>query len=160
PVHGIAPWRVATISPVHEPIVEIQFQIDGLWQTMKKELDVLAICRSLTSRNFQISPEDSALACVVVAFLRPIELCIVNIESDTHTPVSGVQSVGFATTGFHEDLDIRSIQIRTHDSHAFAVRPINLLVLLVDFQLLGCEGTAHRNDGFDMTAVEVSPFDG
>ena len=63
---------------------------DGLGQTVVKDLDVSAICRSLTFRNFDIGTTDTTLAGVVWAFLRPIELPTWNVDTNTDTPFPSV----------------------------------------------------------------------
>src|SRR6266581_6322072 len=104
--------------------------------------------------------ENAPLTGVIIAFLSPIDLPAFNIERHAHTPVSRVTPLLVAIARLDERLNVRTIQIRPHDSHAFAIGPVQLLVLRVDLQLLGCKGATRRNDRFEILAVEVGTFDG
>ena len=60
----------------------------------------------------------------------------------------------------HESLDFRPIQICPHHSHTFAIGPIELAALLLQPELLGGEGSAGRNDGDHVLAIEIGAEDG
>src|SRR5260370_5062123 len=121
-------------------------QIDRLRQVTEKELDIFAICRSLTLGDFQICAKDAALSGIIIAFLGPVELSAFNVESYAHAPIFRIRPVGFAMARLYERLDMRTIQVRTHDSHAFAIRPIKLAILLIELELLGSNLAAPRTN--------------
>src|SRR5260370_17929216 len=111
-------------------------QIDRLRQVTEKELDIFAICRSLTLGDFQICAKDAALSGIIIAFLGPVELSAFNVESYAHAPIFRIRPVVFAMARLYQRLDMRTIQVRTHYSHPFAIRPIKLAILLIDLQFL------------------------
>src|SRR4029077_17765487 len=49
-----------------------------------------------------------------------------------------------------------AIQIAAHDSHAFAITPVEFPVLRIELELLGSEGATWRNNIRDIPTVEVS----
>ena len=65
-----------------------------------------AVCRSLALRDFEASPENAALAGVVVSFLRPVKFAAVHIDRDTNAPIPRVKPVGIAMPRFDERFDI------------------------------------------------------
>src|SRR6202166_5266159 len=78
-VHGRTIYRVATrritaVGPIKGPIGEVEVQIDGLRQVFIKKFNVSAIRGSLTLRDLDVSPRDSAHAGVIRPFLGPIKL--------------------------------------------------------------------------------------
>src|SRR5271170_2882857 len=58
-VHSVAAWWVSAIRPVDHSIGQIEIEVDGFRQTIKQEFNVLAICRTLVLRNFQIRSKDA-----------------------------------------------------------------------------------------------------
>src|SRR6266850_3516424 len=106
----------------------------------------MTVCRSLALWDFEASAENATLASVVISFLRPVKFAAVHIESDTNAPISRVKPVGIAMSRFNERFDVRAIEIRAHDAHSFAVRPVEFPVLRVELELLGSPSRAGRNN--------------
>jgi hypothetical protein len=82
------------------------------------------------------------------------------IDGDADAPVPGLRAVGIARAAFHQRLDARPVQIAAHDSHAFAIAPVQLAGLLRQLHLLGRVGASLRHDGAAMAAVQVDALDG
>src|SRR5712675_2229631 len=115
-VHRVSPRRITAVCPVDHPIGEIE--IDRLGQIIEKQFDVFTIGRALALRNFQACAKDPPLASIVVALLGPIKLLVLHVEGYTDTPVSRIPAVSFSVARFYERFDMRTVEIRTHDSHA------------------------------------------
>src|ERR1700739_1362066 len=111
------------------------------------------MCRSLALRDFEASAQNASLASVVIPFLRPVKFAAVHIDSYTNAPISRVKPVGISMSRFYERFDVRTIKIRAHDSHTFAVRPVEFPVLRVELELLGSPSRACRNNVRDVCAV-------
>src|SRR5260370_33874818 len=121
--------------------------------------DVLTVFRSLALWVFESSAENASLASVVTSFLRPVKFAAVHIDRDTNAPIPRVKPVGIAMSRFHERFDVRAVEIRAHDSHSFAVRPVEFAVLRIELKLLGSPRRAGRDNVRDVGAVEVSTID-
>src|SRR4029077_19006698 len=63
------------------------------------------------------------------------------------------------TARLDERLDLRAIEIRAHDSHTFAVAPIEIAVLLIEMDLFCRERAAFGNDDRAIFSVDVGPLD-
>src|ERR1700730_86108 len=159
-IDGVAARRISAVGPIHDPFFKIDVEIDRFGQTVEKNLDILTRRRVLAFRNFQVGAKYPAFARVVVAFLGPVELAAFNVESNAYAPPSGIAPVGIAMAGLHERFDIRTVQICTHDSHAFAIAPVKLAVPLVELELLGSKSATHGNNGRDVPAVEICAVNG
>src|SRR5207248_1928768 len=66
---------------------------------------------------------------------------------------------GIAAGGLDECLDMRAVEIGAHYAHALAVGPVELAVLPVELELLRGEGSADRDDGGQVAAVQIHAFD-
>ena len=67
--------------------LQIELQVDRLWQVVEKKFDVACDWRvALPLGNFDIRPEDAAPARVVRTFLRPVDLSAIGIDGDSHAP--------------------------------------------------------------------------
>ena len=111
-------------------------------------------------RDFDAGAKDSALLAVVGAFLRPVDLLALRVDSDADAPSGLVAPIGVATAGLDERLDLRSVEIRAHHAHSFAVAPVELAVLLIELDLFRRERAALWNDHSAITAVDVGALDG
>src|ERR1700757_2648479 len=121
----------------------------------------MTVCRSLALWDFEASAENASLAGVVISFLRPVKFAAVHIERDTDAPFRLVLAgTTFALAGIHEGLDMCTVQIAAHDSHALAIRPVKLAVFLVELELLGSEGATSRNNVRDVASVQIGPING
>src|SRR5207249_11789262 len=95
------------------------------------------------------------------AFLRPVDVPAFGIDRDADTPSRGVRPrSGIAVARIDEGLDVRAIEVRAHDTHPFAIAPIQLAVLLIELELLGRERAPLRNDGLAIPPVEIGALDG
>ena len=105
-IDSIAARWISAVGPVHDPVFQIEVEIDRFRQALEKNLDIFTRCRALAFRNFQIGPKYSAFARVVIAFLGPVEPPAFNIQGDAYAPSSGITPVGFAVASLHERFDI------------------------------------------------------
>src|SRR5258708_24210794 len=97
----------------------------------------MTVCRSLALWDFEASAENASLASVVISFLRPVKFAAVHIDSDTNAPISRVKPVGVSMSRFNERFDVRTIEIRAHDAHAFSVRPVQLWFVRDERKFIG-----------------------
>ena len=97
----------------------------------------------------------SILATVIGFALALLPLVI---DGNSNAPSFLVVAVGFALSGLYQGFDLRTVEIGAHDAHPFAIRPIQLMVLLIEMELLWREGTAPWNDRLAIPAVEVGAF--
>src|SRR6266404_9153482 len=91
-IHRVAPRRIPAVGPIKGPIGEVEVQIDWLRQVFIKKFNVSAIRGSLTLRDLDVSPRDSALTGVVRPFLGPIKLAAFGVHGDADTPSPPVRS--------------------------------------------------------------------
>src|SRR5205085_7776424 len=104
--------------------------------------------------------KDASLAGIFGAFLRPINLSAtwVNGDSNANFCLIGARPrVAFAAVD--QGFDIRTIQVRAHHAHSFAVAPIKFAALLFQMELLWRECLAFANDGYAVLTVEIDAFD-
>src|SRR6266849_4919632 len=114
-----------------------------LTQFIEEQLDIGALRWALTFRYFDTRAKDAAVTGIVAAFLRPIDLASVVIDCYSDTPFRSITArTRVALTRIHEGFDIRAIEVRAHDAHAFAIRPVDFASLLVELLLLRREGSA------------------
>ena len=159
-INGIAARRISSIGPVHHTTLEIEFQIDRLRQTVVPHLDIGAVGRGLTLRDFDIRAADAAQARIVRTFLRPVELPALRINGDSDAPSGQVTAIGVASPGFDKGFNFRTVEIRPHDSHPFPVRPIQFAVFLIEMKLLWRVRGALWNDDPAILPVEIGPLNG
>src|SRR6202008_4326114 len=148
-IDGVAARCIAAVGPVEGPIFQIELEIDWLGQTIEQSFDIGPVRGSLTARDVDLSAKDSALSRISGAFLRPINLSAVRIDSDPDAHLSFVRSrsrVAVATVD--QSFDVRTIQVRAHHTHSFAVAPIEFAALLFEMELLRRECPAFANDGY------------
>src|SRR5215469_17957125 len=153
-VHGVATRLMPAVCPIQGAIGEVEIQIDWLRQVFIQKFNVCAIRWRLTWRDLDASPKDSA--GVVIAFLRPIKLAALRVHRNADTPFPLIWSrARIALAGVHEGFDFRPVKVYPHHSHAFAIAPVELSVLLVQLELLRCESGARRNDGDYFLAIKI-----
>src|SRR4029077_10781500 len=58
-----------------------------------------------------------------------------------------------------QGFDLRTIQVRAHDAHAFAIAPVKFAALLFEMELLWREGLAFANNGYAILTVEIDALD-
>ena len=157
PIHGVAARRIAAVGPVHRPVSEVEFEVDGFRQIPHRAARCL--CGSLAVWPFGISRLARKMRpspALSRTFLSPIEFSAFDVERDSHAPFLYVlprTRVAFA--GIDKSFDLGTIQVRAHDPHAFAIAPVKLAVLLVELQLLGSEGAAGRNNVGNVASVKI-----
>src|SRR5882724_6313061 len=148
-----ARW-ISTIGPIQEPILQIKLEIDRFRQTIEQEFDVGAVRHRLAFRDVDIRPEDAALARVVWTFLRPVNLSTIRIDRDPDAPFRQVVAwTRVALAGVDQSFDVRTIQVRAHHAHAFAIAPVKFAALLLEMKLLWRECLAFANDGCAILAI-------
>src|SRR5206468_2207294 len=86
-IHGVAARRVAAIRPVEDAMLEVELEVDRLWQTLEQHLDVAAVGWLLASRDVDTRPEDTTQLAVVRTFLRPVHVAARRIDDRTVLPV-------------------------------------------------------------------------
>ena len=159
PVDGVAVRRVAAICPIEHPPRFIDLEIDRLRQTVEEQRDVSPCHGRLARRRVDACAIDPALAGVVRPLLRPVEVPPDGVDCNADTPPCLIAAVVIAVAGLHEDLDVRSVQIRPHDAHPFAITPVKLLVPPIECELLGCERASFWHDQPAIAAVKVGALD-
>ncbi|HEX6028016.1 MAG TPA: hypothetical protein VFY64_03145 [Nitrososphaeraceae archaeon] len=82
------------------------------------------------------------------------------INCDPNAPFHRVAAVGFALASLYEDFNLRTIEIRTHDSHSFPICPIQLAVLLIEMELFWSERAALGKDHPAILSVEIGALNG
>ena len=113
----------------------------------------------LAARQRDRRSADAALVGVGTALLSPVHVTSPAVYSNADTPVARVAARGLATPGLNDRFDPGSIEIRTHDAHAFPIRPVELAIGGLERELLGGERPAGRDDGRQATAVQPHPLD-
>src|SRR5690349_4031784 len=114
---------------------------------------------SLALWDVDARPKEPPELTIVRTFLRPVDLPALGIHRDADAPFGRIEAIGVAAARLHERLDARAIEVRAHDAHAFAIRPVQLAGRLLDVQLLGSEGRALGNDDLAIATIEVGPLD-
>ena len=134
-IHGIASRRIAAIGPIKNAILEVQFQVDRLGQTVKKHFNIAAVGGILALRDVDTCAKDLPLFSVVRAFLRPVDLSAFGVHRDSNAPFLCVATGPWiALARIHQSLDLRTIEIGSHDAHPFAIRPIEFSVCLIEME--------------------------
>ena len=151
---------IAAIGPVEHAIFAVELEIDRLRQAVEENLDVGALGGRLTPGDFDPGAKDAALLAVVRAFLRPVDVLADGVDGDPDAPPGLIAPIGVATARLDERFNLRAVEIRAHDSHPFAVAPVELAVLLIELELLRRERTTRRNDDTAIVSVEIRTLDG
>src|SRR5262249_52868023 len=150
----------SAIRPIQESVLEIEFQVDRLRQPIEEHLDVGPIGRGLALWDFDAGPKDAALAGIIRAFLRPIYLSAIRINGNAYAPLGlVVTGTRMALARVNQSLNLRTIDARAHDSHPFAIRPVELPVLLIKMELLWRERAAFGDDSLTILPAEVGALD-
>jgi len=124
-IHSIASRRIAAIGPVHHPVGQIEIEVNRLRQTVVKKFDAFPIFRILAFRDFDTGSENAALAGIVTAFLCPVDVAAVRVESDSDAPLGCIRpGPRIALARIDERFELGAIEIAAHDSHSLAIRPI------------------------------------
>src|SRR5258708_38256377 len=119
-IHRVATRRIPAVGPIKGPIGEVEVQIDWLRQVFIKKVNVSTMRGSLTLRDLDVSPRDSALTGVVRPFLGPIKLAAFGVHGDADTPFPRVRSGAWIPVArVHESFDFRPIQVCPHPPTAF-----------------------------------------
>src|SRR6185369_17617643 len=74
-------------------------------------------------------------------------------------PSRRIPAIDFAAPRLDERLQLRAIEIATHDAHALAIAPIELAALLIEDNLLRTVGVSLRDDCLAVLAVDVGALD-
>src|SRR4029077_10247937 len=134
-VHRVTARWDATVGPVEHAIFEIELEINRLRQVIEKYLDVRTVGGGLTLGDFDARSKDSALLAIVRTLLRPVDLIALGVDGDPDGPPGLIAPVGLASARLDERLDLRAIEIASHDAHPFAIAPIELAVFLIELDL-------------------------
>src|SRR5262249_47666954 len=135
-IHGVAARRIAAIGPVEDAIHQIELEVDGLRQSVEKQLDVGAVRWPLALRYVEVRAADATESSVVRAFLRPVDLPEFWVDGDPDAPSHLIAHVVVAAAGLDQRFDVRTVEVRAHHAHALAVAPIELAAVLVEMDLL------------------------
>src|SRR5258707_2369323 len=160
PVHCVAARRVAAVGPVENTVLEVEFEIDWLRQTVVEDLDVGPGRCSLAGGNFDIGAEEAAEPGVIRAFLRPVDMPEFRVDRQPDAPSRLIPAIGFAATGFDQRLQLRAVEIAAHDAHALAVAPIELAALLIENNLFRGVSFSLGDDYLAVLAVDIGALDG
>src|SRR4029077_6835703 len=145
------------------PILQIELEIDRLRQTIEQHLDVTPIRRCLAFWDVYLRAKDAAFAGVRRPFLRPINFPAIWINGDSNAQLSTVSLIGarsrVAVAGVDQSFDVRTIQVRAHHAHSFAIAPVKLAALLLQMELFRRECLAFANNGYAILTVEIDALD-
>jgi hypothetical protein len=64
-----------------------------------------------------------------------------------------------AFAGVDKSFNVRSIEIRAHHAHSFAIAPVKFPALLFEMELLRRKRLAFANDGYAILTVEIDALD-
>src|SRR5713101_6446598 len=154
-----ARW-ISAVGPINEAILQIELEIDRFRQTIEQEFDVGAVRRRLALWDVDLRAKEATLARIVWTFLRPINFSAIWINGDSNAPfclIGARPRVAFA--GVDQSFDVRTIQVRAHHAHSFAVAPIKFAARLFEMELLRRECLAFSNDGYAILAIEIDALD-
>src|SRR5438094_4343881 len=159
-VHRVTARRISAIRPINEPIFQIEFEINRFRQTIEQKFDVGAVRRRLTIRDVDLRTEEATFARVIGTFLRPIDFSPVRMDGNTDAPfhlISPRTRVAFA--GVDQSFDLRTIKVRAHHAHSFAVAPVKLAALFLEMELLRRKCRAFGNNNYTVLTIEISALD-
>src|SRR5262249_38028356 len=149
------------VRPVQGASGRIDVDVDRFRQGVIKQLDILPRRSRLARRDFDVGAEQATLARLGLALLRPVDLAAFDIDGNAHAMLRRVRPwPRVALAGIDERLDVRTVEVATHHTHAFSVAPVQLSGGLFDLELLWRERTARRNDGRHVPAVEIRTDEG
>src|SRR6185369_1895873 len=160
PIHCVAARRIAAVGPVENTTFEVELEIDRLRQSVVEDLNVGPVRSSLAGGNLEIGAGDAAEPGIVWAFLAPVEVPEFRIDRQPDAPSRRIPAIDFAAPRLDERLQLRAIEIATHDAHALAIAPIELAALLIEDDLLRSVGVSLRDDCLAVLAVDVGALDG
>src|SRR5262249_11884392 len=158
-IDGVAAGRIAAVGPIENAVRHIELEVDRLRQLIEQHLDVGTVRRILALRDVDIGAEDTALAAVVRAFLRPVDFAKLWIDGDSNAPPGLIATVLVAAAGPDQRFNLRAVEVRAHHAHALAVAPIELAAVLIEVDLLRRVRDALRDNDLAVAAVEVGALD-
>lgn len=93
-----------------------------------------------TFRHINIRRKDPTFGALGMTLLRPKELAQLSRDSNADTPLGLVHHLVFIMeiAVLYDNLVVRSIEVDTMHTEAFAIAKVELVRLLVDDALLGC----------------------
>src|ERR1700704_1509746 len=95
---------------------------------------------------------------------RPAMITFKLSRRATDPVVAGLQRgsrlIGLAAASLDQRLQLRAVEIATHDAHALAVAPVELAALLIENDLLRGVGVSLRDNCLAVLSVDVGPLDG
>ena len=135
-INCVAARWIATVRPIENAVLDIEFQINRFRQVVKQDLDVGPIGGSLSLRNLDVRAEDAAHAGIVASFLCPVDVPALGIDGDSDAPLGLVLAVCISLAGLDESLDLRSVEVAAHDPHPLTVAPVQPAARLLQVKLL------------------------
>ncbi len=154
-IDGVAGRRIAAVGPVEKTAFPIEFEVDGLRQSVEEHLDVGAVRRAFALRDLDVGAQDAAQAGVVRPLLRPVDLAARPVDGDTDAPSGLVAHVRLAGAAPDQRLDVRAVEVRAHHAHALAVAPVELPAHPIELELLGRVCDARWNHRPAVPAIEI-----
>ncbi|OKH85760.1 hypothetical protein EB75_15825 [Mycobacterium sp. ST-F2] len=134
----------------------VQVEVDGLGQVLPQQFDVIPIGRRLPTGNVGAAPEDSALAGVGCALLRPVDQVVRRVDGDAHAVVACVLCIG---ARHHQRLQLGTVQPAAQYLHALAVAPVEQASAEISGQLFARGERTPRHDGPPVRTVQVHPLE-
>src|SRR5262249_16077730 len=104
-VHRVAARGIAAIGPAEDAMVGIELEDYRFGKDVEEDFDLAAAGRRLALRDIEPGAQDTPLARVVVALLRPVDLPPFGVDGDSDAPPGLVAAVVFAFSGLDEGLD-------------------------------------------------------
>jgi hypothetical protein len=102
-------------------VFEIDLEIDRFGKAVEEDFDVAAIGGRLAPRDIDPGAQNASDFGVVSAFLRPVDLLPPMIDGNSNAPPLLVAAVSFTLSGLDQGFDLRTVEIRAHDAHPFAI---------------------------------------
>src|SRR5712671_3134740 len=115
---------------------------------------------SMSVRFAGVSPFGMSIFVRKMRFLPPINLSAIWINGDSNAPFCLIGArPRVALAGVDQGFDVRTIHVRAHHAHSFAVAPIKFAALLLEMELLWRECLAFANNGYAILAIEIDALD-
>jgi len=86
-------------------------------------------------------------------------MSVFRIDRQPDTPPPLIVLIGFAMARLNKCLQLRTVTVAAHDTHSFAITPIEFAVSFIEDDLLRCMGFSLRDDRLPVLAVDVGTLD-
>src|SRR5579859_1549825 len=158
-VQRVAAIEVASVSPVEKVVLGVDFEVDRFRQVIDQQFDIRAILGLLISRNLKTGSEYAPLSTIRWTLLCPIDVAVDRINGNADAVAHNVLRIGRKHPVANENSHVRTVEIRTHDTHALAITPIQQSRVEIGRCLLWRHGETMTDQGTAIRAVEPDALD-